>query len=200
MYVIGLTGGIGAGKSTVAAIMADLGAEVIDADKEGHASYKRGTIGWGRIVALFGTDVLDDNGEIDRQELGSIVFGNSAALALLNSAIHPLIRDRVRQRLQQLRNGGAGVAVVDAAVLYQAGWDDLVDEVWVVTAPYAATATRLEARGIARSEARRRMAMQDPPEQLAARADVVIENTGSLAELQAKVTKLWNERISLTRQ
>ena len=200
MRVIGLTGGIGTGKSEVAKILAELGAEVIDADQEGHLSYKHGGIGWGRIVAFFGTEVLNDEGEVDRKALGEIVFGNPEALALLNSAIHPLIRQRIQRRLEELRTAGANAAVVNAALLYQAGWHDLVDEVWAVIAPASVVIPRLEARGLAQWDARRRMEMQEPVEKLAARADVVIENTGPLEELQGKVSKLWNERIFLTRQ
>ena len=100
-----------------------------------YKAYRKGSVGWRRIVELFTTAVLDDEGEIDRQALGSMVFNDPQALALLNAAIHPLIRDRVKARLRELGDGGTEVAVVDAALLYQAGWDDMTEEVWQVIAP-----------------------------------------------------------------
>ena len=199
MYVIGLTGGIGAGKSTVAVLLVELGAQVIDADKEGHLAYRQGTIGWGRVVTLFGADILDEDGEVDRKQLGELVFGNPDAMALLNSAIHPLIRQSVQRKLDELRQEGAGVAVVEAALLYPAGWDDMVDEVWAVTAPAAAVIPRLEDRGLAKAEARQRIESQEPPDSQTARADVVLENAGTLDELQSMVRRLWEERLAAGR-
>ncbi|MEX2430724.1 MAG: dephospho-CoA kinase [Dehalococcoidia bacterium] len=200
MRIIGLTGGIGAGKSAVANLLKDLGAEVIDADREGHASYRPGSIGWGRIVSFFGADILNAEGEVDRKLLSGIVFGNPDALALLSALTHPLIRERMERRLQELREEGVPVVVIDAAVLYQAGWDDLVDEVWAVTAPESVVVPRLEARGLSNWDARRRIVMQDGLETANSRAAAVITNTGTLEDLQKQVETLWNERISLLRQ
>jgi dephospho-CoA kinase len=193
--VIGLTGGIGAGKSEVAAALARLGAVVIDADHEGHEAYRSGSVGWRRIVELFTTAVLDDEGEIDRQALGSIVFNDPQALAWLNAAIHPLIRDRVEARLRELGGGGTEVAVVDAALLYQAGWDDLTEEVWLVTAPTSMVVQRLVGqRGMRASEAERRIGSQSFAGKQA-QADVVIENAGTIEQLRDATERLWNERI-----
>ncbi len=196
MRVIGLTGGMGTGKSEVAAALAELGAEVIDADAEGHLAYRSGTPGWERVVGLFGRDILGPGGEVDRSKLGSIVFGDPMALAELNEAVHPLIRERIEARLAELATGSTGVAVVDAALLYQAGWDDLTDEVWVVTAPPATVAERLGAqRGMSEPTLRRRLEAQGPTEALARRADVTIDNAGSLRELQDRVGRLWRQQI-----
>ncbi len=196
MRVIGLTGGIGAGKSEVAATLATLGAAIIDADEEGHLAYRQGSIGWRRLGELFGESILAENGEIDRRALGELVFNSPQALAWLNAAIHPLIRQQMTQRLAKLRDAGTEVAVVDAALLYQAGWDDLTDEVWAVTAPVETVVERLAAqRGLQPWEAMARVQTQAPPEAVALRADVVIENTGELDALRVKVTELWNERI-----
>ncbi|MEX2599657.1 MAG: dephospho-CoA kinase, partial [Dehalococcoidia bacterium] len=200
MYVIGLTGGIGSGKSAVAALLTGLGAAVIDADKEGHRVYERGSSGWQQVLSLFGPDILDERGEVDRRRLGAIVFGDARSLERLNAAVHPVLRQHIQERLQEFRNEGDRVAVVDAALLHQAGWDDLVDEVWAVTAPEPVVIQRLQGRGLTEDDARQRMGRQQPPESIAAKSDVVIENTGTLEELRAKVEQLWNERILLPRQ
>jgi dephospho-CoA kinase len=195
MRVLGLTGGIGTGKSAVALQMTRLGAVIIDADEEGHQSYARGTMGWHRLVAMFGESLLRDDGEIDRRTLGQLVFGNPQALAWLNAAIHPLLRARITDRLEELRAQDAAVAVVDAAVLYQAGWDDLTDEVWVVTAPDDAVIARLaDQRDLQPTEARRRIAAQQQPRPVAERAEVVIENVGSMDDLKASVERAWSQR------
>ena len=196
MRVIGLTGGIGTGKSEVAAALAELGAKVIDADREGHLAYRSGSSGWERVVELFGRDILDTEGRIDRAKLGSLVFGDPRALASLNEAVHPLIRERIETRLAELSASGTSVAVVDAAVLYEAGWDDLADEVWAVTAPPGTVAERLRAqRGMSERTLRSRLGAQGPAEPLARRADVVIDNAGSLRELRDRVGALWRQRI-----
>ena len=195
MRVIGLTGSIGAGKSEVAAAFTRLGAVVIDADHEGHQAYRKGSVGWRRIVELFTTAVLDDQGEIDRQALGSMVFNDPQALAWLNAAIHPLIRDRVKARLRELVDGGTEVAVVDAALLYQAGWNDMTEEVWQVIAPTSMAIQRLvEQRGMQASEAERRIGSQSFADSKA-QADVVIENAGTIEQLQDTTERLWQERI-----
>ena len=196
MRVIGLTGGMGTGKSEVAAALAELGAEVIDADAEGHLAYRSGTAGWERVVGLFGRDVLGPDGEVDRSKLGSLVFGDPRALASLNEAVHPLIRERIEARLAELSAGGTGIAVVEAALLYQAGWDDLTDEVWVVAAPRESVAERLGAqRGMSEPALRRRIEAQGPTEALPSRADVTIDNAGDLTELHDRVGRLWRQRI-----
>ncbi len=195
MRVIGLTGSIGAGKSEVAAAFARLGAVVIDADHEGHQTYRKGSVGWRRIVELFTIAVLDDEGEIDRRALGSMVFNDPQALAWLNAAIHPLIRDRVKARLRELGDGGTEVAVVDAALLYQAGWDDMTEEVWQVITPTSMAIQRLvEQRGMQASEAERRIGSQSFANSNA-RADVVIENAGTIEQLRDTTERLWQERI-----
>ena len=196
MRVIGLTGGIGTGKSEAAGVLSALGAAVIDADAEGHRAYAKGTIGWRRIVEIFSADLLDDNGEIDRRRLGALVFASPQALAWLNAAIHPLIRRRIIEALDERREAGVDVAVVDAALLYQAGWNDLADEVWAVAASPAAVVERLKLRGMSPDDIRRRLEAQGQTEPLLARADVIIDNSGSLEELSDRIRQLWRQRIS----
>jgi dephospho-CoA kinase len=199
--VIGLTGGIGTGKSTVAAALAALGAEVIDADQEGHRSYIKGSIGWRRLSEMFGDGILDSEGEIDREVLGKLVFSNPQAMALLNATVHPLIGQRLKERLAEARLIGTEIAVVDAAVLYQAGWDEQSDEVWVVTAPVDAVVSRLvEQRGLEGLEAHRRIDTQGSQEQAIARADVVIDNDGSIEDLTRTVDRVWKDRNLPVRQ
>ena len=195
MRVIGLTGGIGAGKSEVSAVLSGLGAAIIDADREGHLAYRNGSIGWRRIVELFSVEMLGEDGEIDRQKLGRLVFGSPQAMAWLNAAIHPLIRQQVSQQLTDQREAGTEVVVVDAALLYQAKWDDLTDEVWAVVAPVEYVIERLKAqRGLEGWEIRRRIDAQEPVD-MERRADVVITNTGTVEELHAEVRRLWYQRI-----
>lgn len=197
--VIGLTGAIGAGKSEAARILTGLGVAVIDADAEGRRAYVKGTIGWRRLVELFSSRILNEEDEIDRARLGALVFANPQALAWLNAAIHPLIRDRVTQALAERREQGTAVAAIDAALLYQAKWDDLADEVWVVSAPPELALARLTARGMSEEDARKRAAAQGDPEEALRRADLIIENAGSPDDLERSVRQAWEERI-LSRQ
>ena len=195
MRVIGLTGGIGAGKSEAASALADFGAVVIDADAEGHRAYAKGSIGWRRLVELFSSGILNDEQEIDRAKLGQLVFANPQALAWLNAAIHPLIRQQVAQAIAQHRQNGEHAVVIDAALLYQAKWDDLADEVWAVSAPPVLTLERLRERGVSPEDARRRADAQGSGDDALNRADAIIENSGSLEDLRARVQELWEERI-----
>jgi dephospho-CoA kinase len=196
VFVIGLTGGIGAGKSVVARNIERLGASVIDADREGHESYAKGTIGWRRITALFGDGMLNEEGEIDRHRLGQLVFRSPQAMAWLNSAIHPIIRDRISTKLKQLEALRCEVAVVDAAVLVQAGWDYLTNEVWLIRATAEQAAQRVaDQRGMQIWEVMDRIsAQQQMVMEAEAKAGVIIDNVGSVKELAAIVERLWIER------
>ncbi len=194
MRVIGLTGGIGMGKGEVAAVLHSLGARIIEADDVGHQVYRRGTEGWSRVVDLFGQGVQDAGGEIDRRRLGEVVFSDSQAMARLNTALHPLIRREVQARLEELEGEGTEVAVVVAALLLEAGWRDLVDEVWVVWAPEVVERVRQQ-RGLTAAQVRRRLEAQSPAEWQLQQADVTIGNTGDLGELREQVEALWQERL-----
>ncbi len=187
---------MGAGKSEVSAKLERLSASIIDADREGHASYAKGTMGWRRITELFGEDVLTEELEIDRRKLGQLVFANPEAMTWLNSAIQPIIRDRIELQLGELRNLACGVAVVDAAVLIQAGWDDLTDEVWFVKAPPDIVAERIaRTRGLkAREILGRIKAQQELVQEAETKASVVIRNVGSIKELHVTVEQLWKDR------
>ena len=194
MRVIGLTGGIGTGKGEVAAVLRSLGARIIEADDVGHQVYRRGTEGWSRVVDLFGKGVLDAGGGIDRRRLGEAVFSDSQARARLNAALHPLIRQEVQARLKALEGQSAGVTVVVAALLLEAGWRELVDEVWVVWSPEVVERVRRQ-RGLTAAQVRQRLEAQSPPEWQLQQADITIGNTGDLRELREQVEALWQERL-----
>lgn len=178
-------------------MLADLGATVIDADRVGHETYVPGTVGFARVVEAFGDAVVGADGAIDRKRLGAIVFADSAALARLNAIVHPLIRDLVGERLRAAVAAGAGPVVVEAALLVEAGWDALVDEVWVVVARREVIEARLvEQRGMEPAAIAARMRAQLSDAERTARADVVLDNSGSLDALRAEVARLWRERLA----
>jgi dephospho-CoA kinase len=193
---IGLTGGIGSGKSAASRILAELGALVIDADRVGHEVYLPGTPGWDQVVAAFGREVVASDGTIDRKQLGARVFGAPAELARLNAIVHPLIRDAVAARVAAAREGQQPI-VVEAALLVEAKWDALVDEVWLVTArPEIVEARLVEQRGMTPEAIAARVRAQLSDADRAARADVIIDNSGTPAALRAEIERLWRERLS----
>jgi dephospho-CoA kinase len=197
MRTIGLIGGIGAGKSVVRAALSDLGAAVIDADRVGHAIYEPGTPGFGAVVGAFGTGIVDAAGRIDRPTLGALAFSDAAKLARLNAIVHPLIRAEIERRLDEIRREGrAPAAVVEAAILIEAGWNTLVDEIWLVVARRQHVLDRLASgRGLSSAQVDARLARQSPDAERRRYADVVIENDGSLDDLRQRVRALWQERI-----
>jgi dephospho-CoA kinase len=192
--IVGLTGGIGSGKSTVAAILADLGARVIDADRVGHDVYAPGTEGLRQVAEAFGPGVVAPDGTVDRRALGALVFADPAALARLNAIVHPLIAAEIARRIAAARADTADVPIViEAAVLLEAGWRTLVDRLWVVTTTRENAITRvMAARGLARAEVERRLDAQLADAERRRAADVVIENDGSPAELRARVEGAWD--------
>lgn len=188
--VIGLTGGIGSGKSTVAALLAELGATVIDADKIGHEIYAPGTEGFRLVAEAFGPGVVAGDGTIDRRALGAIVFGDPAALARLNALVHPLIGMAIRERIAAAQATG-GPIVVEAAIMIEAGWR-FFDRIWLVSVrPETAIARVVASRGLSRDEVTRRLAAQMPDEERRKVAALVIENDGSLDDLRRKVEAAW---------
>ena len=191
--VIGLTGGIGAGKSTVAAILAELGAIVIDADKVGHDIYRPDTEGFRLIVETFGPEVVGADGTIDRRRLGARVFSDPVELRRLNALVHPLIGDEIRRRMQAaLADGGGRPIVVEAAIMLEAGWR-FFDRIWVVIVRREVAIARVSAsRGLDPQEVERRIDAQISNEERRRVADVVIENEGTLAELRSQVEKAWH--------
>jgi dephospho-CoA kinase len=197
MKILGLTGGIGSGKSAAAQVLRELGATVIDADRVGHETYAPGTPGWNQVVAEFGPTVVAPDGTIDRKRLGAIVFAEPGKLAALNAIVHPLIRDAIAAKLAAASAApDAPAVVIEAALLVEAKWDALVDEVWLVTARPDVVAHRLVTqRGLERDAIAARLRAQLDDAQRAAHADVVVDNSGTLDELRARLDALWRERV-----
>ncbi len=196
MIVIGVTGGIGTGKSEVARSLERLGAFLIDADRVGHSIYLPDTQGWKEVVEAFGEGVLQPNREVDRRKLGGIVFGDPKALAKLNAITHPKIAKRISEITQEQRAAKAKAVVVEAAILIEAGWTYLVDEVWVATTDSDSVVRRIQARNnFSEEQIRARMGAQMSQEERVKHATVVVENNGSLEELQHKLQGLWKTRV-----
>ena len=199
MFVIGLTGGIGTGKTHVSQLLEGLGAAVVNADLLGHEVYTPHSEGWHAVVDAFGDRVVADNGEIDRRALGGIVFSDPAQLERLNAVMHPRIYALAEQRLNALSQEGETTAVLEAALLIEAKWTPLVNEVWVTTSPEADIIARLRERNnMDEATARSRINSQMPQAERVEHANVIIENNGTLEDLSSEVQNLWNKRV-LTR-
>jgi dephospho-CoA kinase len=192
--VIGITGNIGTGKSTVARMLAELGAEVIDADKVAHAVMRPGTYTHVQVVNAFGPEILKPDGSIDRNQLGAIVFQDPLALQRLETIVHPAT---IRTIHRQIASSCAKVVAVEAIKLIEAGIAEDCDSVWVVTCEKEQQVQRIVGRGSSRSEAVRRFQAQSSPDAKVARADVVIDNSGSIAETRSQVRAAW-ERVMST--
>lgn len=194
--VICLTGGIASGKSTAARHLQELGAHVIDADRLGHRAYDAGSAAQARIVETFGPQVLTPEGAIDRKALGAQVFGKPAALKQLTDIVWPEIRRLAAQEIASVRTArSAPVIVLEAAMLLEAGWQDLGDEVWVNVVEREVAIARAMARdGVARDAVERRLDAQLPNAERVARADVVIDNNGPTSSMLAQVKRQW-ERV-----
>ncbi len=193
MHVIGLTGGIASGKSTVTAFFRDREVPVIDADILGHRTYDPGTDTFDAVVRAFGPELVSPDGSIDRKVLGSKVFGKPEELKRLTDIVWPGIRKLASEQLSSFETAGNQFVVLEAAVLFEAGWEDLVDDVWVVVVEPAGAIKRLaERNGLDEAAARARIDSQLSNAERTARADVVIENNGTLEELQASIESAWN--------
>ena len=196
MLVIGLTGGIGTGKSEAARYIVSLGADLIDADVVGHEAYRPHAEAWRQVVEAFGEGILGPENEIDRRALGSIVFSDAEQMARLNGIMHPLMAGMVQERIEALGERGAEVVVVEAALLFEAGWDPLVQEVWVTDSPVEAVVVRLAQRnGMSEEEARRRIASQMSREERLERADFVIDNSEDVESMRKAIDELWATRV-----
>jgi dephospho-CoA kinase len=194
MKVIGLTGGIGSGKSTVSRFLAELGAVILDVDRVGHEAFKPDTEIWREVVTAFGRQILTPCRDIDREKLGEIVFGNPESLARLNQIMHPRMYEIVTAQLDDYRRQGMDVVVLEAPLLIEAGWTSSVDEVWVTVASEATVLSRLEEqKGLSRQEALARIHSQLSSEERIGHADVVIDTDCDLDELRTRLGELWRE-------
>ncbi len=195
--VIGLTGGIASGKSTVSAKLKELGAAIIDADILARGVVSKGEIAYNRIVQCFGENILLPSGEINRKRLGSIVFSDKEKLALLNSITHPEIINRVKDTIKELKAKGTKVIVVDAAILIEMGLHKYVDSVWVVVVDRETQVKRLIERDkFDYRDAENRINSQFTNEVRKKYADVIIDNNKPIEEVGKKIEELWNNIIS----
>ncbi|NLC68969.1 MAG: dephospho-CoA kinase [Clostridiaceae bacterium] len=192
MKVIGVTGGIGSGKSTVTKILHDLGARVIDADKVAREVTGKGQPALEEIRSFFGGEVINEKGELDRKKLSSIVFGDKEKLEMLNAITHKYIVNKIMGCLEMLRKEQAELVVLDAPLPVEHGFLDIVDEVWVVVAAKEERIKRIMQRsGISHEEALNRLNAQLNDEEYLKHADEVIYNDGSIDELEKTVAKLY---------
>jgi dephospho-CoA kinase len=193
MKIIMLTGGIGSGKSTVSSILKELGAVVIDSDRIGLEVVNKGTSGWQEIVNTFGEEILTPEGTIDRGKLARIVFRNPSALQKLDDIIHPRVDEEVERRLQKNQMENVKAVFIEMAIMVETCWMPRVNQFWVVKAPKESILERLKERGVSRSDALARMANQPPVEEKIKQNLVIIDNNGNIADLKAKIEKLWKE-------
>jgi len=190
---IGLTGGIGSGKSTVARLLAERGAAVVDADVLAREVVAPGTPGLAAVVEAFGERVLTPDGALDRPALAAVVFGDAQARARLDGIVHPLVRARAAESIAALR--ADAVVVQDIPLLVETGQAGSFDLVLVVEAAPDVRIARLVARGLGAGDARARIAAQATDEQRRAVADVVVDNSGTPEDLAAQVERFWAERV-----
>jgi len=192
MKVIGLTGGIGSGKSTVSGFLAELGAVIIDADKVGHEVLSTSSQVRREVLATFGWQIIAPSGEVNRKKLAEIVFKDPESLSKLNQIMHPRMYDTVKAQLEEYRKQGAGVVVLEAPLLIEANWTSLVDEVWVTVASESTVLRRLKEKfGLSEPESLARIGSQLPSEERTKHADVIIDTDCALGELKVKVKELW---------
>ncbi len=197
MRIIGLTGGIASGKSTVARMLEKRGAAVIDADRLAREVVMPGEPALLAIAEAFGPEVLQPDGTIDRQRLGAIVFADPAARRRLEEITHPAIGRRAEAELTALRTAGTQVAVYMAALLIEAGVTSRVDEVWVVYVDGETQLRRLSERdGLERDAALARIRSQMPMEEKARHGVVVIDNSGDLHRTEEQVAAAWRNRLA----
>lgn len=195
--VIGLTGGIACGKSTVARTLKSKDAIIIDADRESKQLMKAGSPIWTKLIAEFGREILNPDNTINRRRLGNMVFGDGYKLKKLNSIVHPGVIEQIAGKIRRYKEEGRWPAIVlDAPLLYEVGAEKLVDFTWVVAVDRQTQINRLLARDkITHEQASQRIEAQMPLEEKVARADAVINNTGSRRATREMVYDLWNQFV-----
>jgi dephospho-CoA kinase len=191
---IGLTGGIGSGKSTVAGLLAARGAQIVDADRIAREVVEPGTPGLEAVVAAFGPGVLTHDGALDRPALAAVVFADPEARRRLDGIVHPLVRARATELVAAAPPDA--VVVQDVPLLVETGQAGSYDLVLVVEADLETRVRRLVGRGLSEDDARARIAAQATDEQRRAMADVVLENSGTVEDLEAQVERFWSERVA----
>lgn len=195
--VIGLTGGIACGKSTIATLLKRLGAVIIDADQESKRLLNSNSPTWKSLVKEFGTDILNPDQSINRRKLGNMVFGNAELLAKLNSITHPGVIRAISEKIERYKDEARWPAIVlDVPLLYEVGAEKLADVVWVVSVDEKTQIDRLMKRDkMDNSQALQRLEAQMPLAEKEARADAVIYNTGTRRQTREAVLKLWQKYV-----
>ena len=189
---VGLTGGIASGKSTVAEMLRQLGAVVIDTDQIAREVVQPGSPALQSLRERYGESILDDDGSLRREQLGEIVFASPAEKEWLEQLLHPLIKARADELAQQASEQGTAVVVFDVPLLLESGWDKNVDQVWVVYVPPAVQRQRLALRdGFSESAVSARLAAQWPIDKKVQQADLVIDNAGTLDQTRRQVERAW---------
>jgi dephospho-CoA kinase len=192
MLLVGLTGGIGSGKSTVARMLQERGAVVLDADEFARAAVVAGSAGLRSVVERFGREILGPDGELDRQKLASIVFADPAALADLEAIVHPEVRRMMADGIQENLDGDRVVVLVNP-LLIEMGTHRDCDVVVVVSAPLDTQVARSVSRGMSEDDVLARIAAQLPLDERARIADVLLDNEGTLSDLEHEVDVLWHD-------
>ena len=196
MKVIGLTGGIACGKSTASAYLKELGACIVDTDGISRATTKRGGKGYFAVLEHFGHDLLQENGEIDRKKLGSIVFSDETKRRELNAIIHPIVIEESKEQMEAARKAGFSVCILDVPLLFESGMETLCDETWLVYVPRREQIRRIGERdGLDEKAAAARIDSQMPLEEKLKRADRAIDTSGTIEETQEKLKVLWEESV-----
>lgn len=198
MKVIGLTGGIACGKSTVSDALRAQGVSVVDADAIAHELSRPGGAVHHFYVRAFGEEILAADGTLDRAAVARRVFSDPALRDAVNARLHPLIRAAAEERIAALRSEGTAAAVLDVPLLFEAGWERLADEIWVVSVAPDVQLARLMARNpeMSETEARARISAQMPLAEKCARADVVIDNSGTRADTVRRAEELWGRHVA----
>jgi dephospho-CoA kinase len=192
--IVGLTGGIGSGKSTVARLLADRGAVIIDADRLAREAVKPGSPGLAAVVAQFGPAILDATGALDRPKLGALVFADETARRALNAIVHPIVAQLSAEAFEAARASGAKVAIYDVPLLFENGLERTLPETVVVSVSPATQRARIAARdALPAEQIEQRIAAQLPLADKAAKATWVIDNDGSKTATEAQVEALWKK-------
>jgi len=197
MFVIGLIGGIGSGKTSVSEILNSLGVDVIDADKVGHEVYIPDSEGWRKVISVFGQGIVDQQNEIDRKKLGAIVFGDPKEMDKLNKLMHPIMYKLIQEKINKLADNGVEFVVLEAAILLEANWQPLTDEIWLAKSDQEIVIERVQLRNkFTREEIIKRIQSQMSNEEREKHADIVISNDGTLEELKETVRSLWHLKVN----
>jgi dephospho-CoA kinase len=193
VLLVGLTGGIGSGKSTVSRMLEERGAVVFDADALARAAVEPGTLGYDAVVARFGAGVVRPGGELDRGAIGALVFADDGARRDLEAIVHPEVRRLLAEGVDAHR-GSDRVVVFSAPLLVETGQHEAFEVLVLVSAPVELQLKRLlRERGMSEEQARARIAAQASLEEKAAVADVIVDNDGPLEELEQQIDRLWDE-------